>query len=63
MVGAVHRLEHILFALFRCMNCLEAVFAVFSVVSGRDIKVFRADVRRYYLHIPETLLNLAQETH
>ena len=63
MVGAVHRFEHILFALFRSMNCLEAVFAVFSVVSGRDIKVFRADVRRYYLHIPETLLNLAQETH
>ena len=63
MVGAVHRLEHILFALFRCMNCLEAVFAIFGIVSGRNIQVLRTNVRRYYLHISKTLLNLTQKTH
>ena len=61
MVGAVHRLQHILFTFFGRVDRLEAVLAILGVVARRYIEILTTDMRRHHLLIAETLLNLLEE--
>ena len=61
VVRAVHGLEHILLAFFGRVDRLERVFAILGIVSGSDVEVLRADVRRHHLLVAVALLDFLQE--
>ena len=61
VMGAVHRLEQILFALDRGVDRLERVLAVFGVVAGGHVQFLIADVGRDDLLVAVLLLYAAQE--
>ena len=61
VVGAVHRLEHILLALIGGMYGLEGILAILCVVSAGDIELLVADMRSDNLLITKLTLNLLKE--
>ncbi len=61
VVGAVHRLEQVLFAFLGGVDGLERVLAVFGVVAGGHIKLFVAYMGGYNLLIAIAALDFAQE--
>ena len=60
MVGAVHGLQHVLFALLRSGDGPERVFAVVGVVAAGYIETLTADVWRDDFLISIALLYLTQ---
>ena len=61
VVGAVHRLQHILFSLFGSVDRLEAVFAVFGVVARGHIEILATNMRRHHLLVAKALLDFLEE--
>ena len=51
VMGAIHGLEQVLFALVRCQNGPEGILPVFVPMPGGLVKFFVSNMRRHHLYV------------